>query len=201
MRRKQSFGWTHLFPEYRCFHHRPAIELYYACYRNVRKSDDVTARAFLAWQFSLWPNVPFRVPFLFLFASIAANDKKIDWKFNKYNYLPLNLKIETVVLFSVFFLFNCFDRLPKCICLHLTGSIDWMFSSPLALAAVGASIVQSIPWDVLVGSFPICCALPVFRPYEWTHYVVYHWFHAISQYMGVRLQFKCVGDNELMKHG
>lgn len=103
MRRKQSFEWTHLFPEYRCFHHRPAIELYYACYRNVRKSDDVTARAFLAWQFSLWPNVPFRVPFLFLFASIAANDKKIDWKFNKYNYLPLNLKIETVVLFSVFF--------------------------------------------------------------------------------------------------
>lgn len=63
----------YLFPECRCFLHRPAIEwLYYACYRNGWTFDDAEISTFLAWQFSLWPNAPSHARFPFLFASIAV---------------------------------------------------------------------------------------------------------------------------------
>lgn len=68
-----EFGEIYLFPECRCFLHRPAIELYYAIYPCAWKIVVATAQVSLAWQSFLWPNVPFHVHTPFLFASIAIN--------------------------------------------------------------------------------------------------------------------------------
>lgn len=88
---------------------------------------------------------------------------------------PLLFLLSLLLLFSNHSNENFIQYLPKCICLHLTESIDLMSSFLHASVGVDVSIVQNIPWGALADFSPICCALHEYRPYEWRRYVVYHY--------------------------